>query len=114
IGYLIGYLPWLLLFISILPRRSAQTVSADSTRAVLGAMLALGLFAAFDQVSSLVQRSVLSWFEPGILSAFAYGSRFAGLPISILIGALGIVLFPRLARESVSGNRYGSANVVYV
>lgn len=116
VGYFVGYLPWLVLLGLTFVESGAEHGVIDPAvrRAMLTSLTLLGILALFDQLSSLVQRSLLSWFEPGILSTFAYGSRLAGIPISIVVGALGLVLFPRFVAVAARSKDYGTSDIVYV
>lgn len=100
-GYALGYAPWILfLFPLAIPHMSGPRVaSAEDRRKVLGAFAFLGSLIVFDQLSGLAQRSILSGYESGLISAFNYGTKLAGLPVGILAGSLTIVLFPRLVTE---------------
>ena len=98
ISYVLGYILWILLFFFIFTsfRSSKEPISNLDRRFVTGSFIFLSSLIIFDQLSGLVQRSLLSQFEPGLISAFTFGTRIAGLPVGILAGALAIVLFPQL------------------
>ncbi|GMO16451.1 hypothetical protein BwSH20_47720 [Bradyrhizobium ottawaense] len=116
LGYLVGYLPWLALLAWTFAERGThpRAIDASVQRTMLTSLTLLGMLAVFDQLSSVVQRSLLSWFEPGILSTFAYGSRLAGIPISVIVGALGVVLFPRFVAVAATNKNYGKSDIIYV
>lgn len=112
-GYALGYAPWLLLLFPLaVPYMSGPQGAADEDRRkVLGAFAFLGSLIVFDQLSGLAQRSMLSGYEPGLISAFNYGTKLAGLPVGILAGSLTIVLFPRLVTE-VAGLKDGKTPAI--
>ncbi|MBN9014999.1 MAG: hypothetical protein J0H25_18640, partial [Rhizobiales bacterium] len=106
IGFCLGYLPWLLLLGPLVAPdyrgyaerrpRSMSTISIS--------FLFLSGIIIIDQFSNVFQRSLLSRFEPGIISTFTYGTKIAGLPIGIIVGALASVIFPRFVSAINSGN----------
>lgn len=108
LGHLLGNLPWVLLLVPlIVPYLSGRVASQQQDRrAVATAFMFLSSLVVFDQLSGVVQRSLLSDFEPGLISAFTYGTRLAGIPVGILAGALTIVMFPRLVSATASTDRF--------
>jgi putative peptidoglycan lipid II flippase len=102
IGYGLGYSLWLVLVVAVIGqfRPFARAETGVDRAVVAKAFGFLAFLVVFDQLSGLVQRSLLSQFEPGLISAFTFATRIAGLPVGILAGALATVLFPRLVTSA--------------
>lgn len=106
IGFCLGYLPWLLLLgpLTAPDYRGSAKRRPRSMSTIGVSFLFLSGIIIFDQLSNVFQRSLLSHFEPGIISTFTYGTKIAGLPIGIVVGALASVIFPRFVSAINSGN----------
>lgn len=116
LGYLAGNLLWIVILLpfTLLFYSGSAEVRGDEKRTMVRAFGFLAALIVVDQLSGIVQRAILSQFEAGLISAFTYGTRIAGLPIGILIGAVAIVLFPKLISELSEGQKEGRESLVQI
>ena len=66
-----------------------------------------------DQVSALVQKSLVSEMESGTIAALNYASKLEGLPVGIFAAAIATVFFPALV-EAISRRETGAAKARFM
>ena len=99
IAYLIGALLWWIVLVPGTWRYVAgdrAAVDRTTWRSLLMNLAPLLILLGADQVSALIQKSLVSETESGTIAALNYASKLEGLPVGIFAAAISTVFFPAL------------------
>lgn len=97
-GYLLGSMLWLLLYFGNVrairgPAVPAQGAVPQALRSLAPLVLLLGA----DQVSGLVQKTLVSGMAEGTIAAVSYAAKLEGFPVGVFALAIATGYFPTLS-----------------
>lgn len=108
-GVLLGMVVQLLIQIPVLYRFDAKyefviRLGHPAVRRIGTLMLPVIIYLFVAYTSLVVERMIASNYEEGTISALNYAMRLFSLPITVFIGALGTVIYPRLSIQAARGD----------
>lgn len=105
VGYLLGSLLWLFLYFGAMratrgPGQAADGAMAEALRAFVPLVVLLGA----DQVSAVVQKTLVSGMAEGTIAAISYAAKLEGFPVGIFALAIATGYFPSLSSALARGD----------
>lgn len=97
-GSVLGAALWLTLLPGVLTQlpKAPAKFEPRELRALLLSMLPLVILLLADQLSGLVQKTLVSDLETGSIAVLNYAARLEGLPVGIFASAIAAAFFPAL------------------
>jgi putative peptidoglycan lipid II flippase len=109
-GWTAGYVAFMLLLaLPFLGRRVPRRRIAAQRPTWVRAALPVVVASATIPVMNVIDRAVASGLPEGSIAALNYAFKVVLLPISIVMGAIGTVSFPELAKRFAGGDSAGAA-----
>lgn len=109
-GSTAGYLLYaLVLAVPFIGRRLPRDRGAEGRRTLLRSTVPAAIAAATVPVINVIDRAVAGGLHEGSIAALNYAFKIISLPLGIVVGALGTVGFPQIAKLLASGDDAGAA-----
>lgn len=108
IGYLLGATGWWAITWSVRRDIFAARFSFMDRNEMVGLFLItapLVWLLAADQVSALIQKTLLSDLATGSIATLNYAARLSGLPLGVFAAAIATVYFPLLSKAQSGGHK---------
>ena len=108
-GFVIGMSLFVIVQLVVVLRQTNYTFTFNPAHPVIKSMVLLAapliFYSLLNQLNVLIEKRIVSGFEPGSLSALDFAFKLSAFFINFLVVGINTVLFPTLSESFTSGNR---------